>query len=85
MIDSLPQGATWVPIPLPPEFVDFVLKNQEKIQALSLAGLFDCQDGKATVHIKSGSIYGIQLEKWTYRRQENLSTFNNLAPKHIPT
>jgi len=71
MTDAL---TTFQIVPVPASFVELVLKNREKIEALAAAGMFDATDGKATVHLKGGFVMGVQLETWTYQRSRELST-----------
>lgn len=83
---TAPPSAVWAPIPLPPELVELVLKNREKIEALAMAGVFSTAYGKATVHLHDDLITGVQLETWTYQRraQEKLSTGTHVATKRVP-
>lgn len=54
---------------------------QRAFQVLYLAGVFDVQEGKATIHIKAGAIMGVQIESWAYHAPRELSTPSPLSRK----
>lgn len=60
---------------------------QLAFQSLYAAGLFEVQEGKATVHIKGGVVMGVQLETWTYQKgrekSKELSTPSSSAKREV--